>query len=88
MDHTNEIERWRLEMEVDRLQAELDEMRLVLARVDELYQLLQYAITYNGQLFVGSLRDQERIRNVGKAIARLQETYATWHRNTYPDDRP
>lgn len=78
MEHTNEMERWRLEIELDRLQTELAEARLVLARVDELHHLLQGA----------NATDDERWRAIGKALLRLSETYTTWARNRYPDGRP
>jgi hypothetical protein len=78
MDHTNELERWRLEMELDRIQTQLDEALLVLARIDELAHLLRNV----------NAADDEQWRNVGRALQRLLETYASWHRTNYPDGRP
>ena len=70
-DDTNERERWRLEHRVDQLAAELDELRPMVAALEEIFEFRQRGL----------------FREAGTLLDDLQRNWAAYMRDRYPDPR-
>lgn len=71
MDDTNERERWRLETRVDKLAAELDELRPMVATLEEVF----------------ALRQRGLFKEAGAILDDLQRNWVAYMRDIYPDPR-
>lgn len=71
MEDTNERERWRLEARVDKLAAELDELRPMVATLEEVF----------------ALRQRGLFREAGAILDDLQRNWVAYMRDRYPDPR-
>jgi len=71
MDDTNERERWRLETRLDQMAAELDELRPMIAALEEVFQL----------------RQRGYFKEAGALLDDLQRNWAAYMRDRYPDPR-
>ena len=71
MDDTNERERWRLETRIDQLAAELDELRPMIAALEEVF----------------ALRQRGYFKEAGALLDDLQRNWAAYMRDRYPDPR-
>lgn len=71
MEDTNERERWRLETRVDQLAAELDEIRPMIAALEDIF----------------ALRQRGLFKEAGALLDDLQRGWATYMRDKYPDPR-
>lgn len=70
-DDCHERERWRLEARVDQLAAELDELRPMVANLEEVFHLRQRGL----------------FREAGALLDDLQRNWAAYMRDRYPDPR-
>lgn len=71
MDETNERERWRLEARVDQLDAEIAELRPMIAALEEIFGLRQHGL----------------FKEAGALLDDLQRNWAAYMRDRYPDPR-
>ncbi len=68
MDNTNERERWRLEARVDQLAAELEELRPMVAALEEIFEFRQRGL----------------YREAGALLDDLQRNWAAYMRDRVP----
>ncbi len=68
MDQTNERERWRLEARVDQLAAELEELRPMVAALEEIFEFRQRGL----------------YREAGALLDDLQRNWAAYMRDRFP----
>ena len=71
MEDTNERERWRLEARVDQLDAEIAELRPMIAALEEIFALRQHGL----------------FKEAGALLDDLQRNWAAYMRDRYPDPR-
>lgn len=71
MDDTNERERWRLESRLDQMAAELDELRPMIAALQEIFELRRHGL----------------FREAGTLLDDLQRNWVAYMRDRYPDPR-
>lgn len=71
MDDTNERERWRLESRIDQMAAELDELRPMVAALEDIF----------------ALRQRGLFREAGTLLDDLQRNWVAYMRDRYPDPR-
>lgn len=67
-DDTNERERWRLEARVDQLAAEVEELRPMVAALEEIFEFRQRGL----------------FREAGTLLDDLQRNWAAYMRDRYP----
>jgi len=68
MDDTNERERWRLEARVDQLAAEVEELRPMVAALEEIFEFRQRGL----------------FREAGTLLDDLQRNWAAYIRDRFP----
>jgi len=68
MDDTNERERWRLESRLDQLDAEIAELRPMIAALEEIF----------------AFRQRGLYREAGGLLDDLQRNWVAYMRNRYP----
>lgn len=71
MDDINERERWRLESRLDQMAAELDELRPMVATLEEVFHLRQRGL----------------FKEAGALLDDLQRNWVAYMRDRYPDPR-
>lgn len=71
MEDTNERERWRLESRIDQMAAELDELRPMVAALEDIF----------------ALRQRGLFREAGTLLDDLQRNWVAYMRDRYPDPR-
>ena len=71
MDDTNERERWRLEARLDQLAAEVDELRPMVAALEEIF----------------AFRQRGLFREAGALLDDLNRRWVAYMRDRYPDPR-
>ena len=71
MEDTNERERWRLESRLDQMAAELDELRPMVATLEEVF----------------ALRQRGLFKEAGTLLDDLQRNWVAYMRDRYPDPR-